>query len=316
MESNNAPLLPNEPQPPSGISLIFFGDDGLRAGWRLLVYFLMVALFGFTILFIVSLIRGPVTNSRAPNPSGLPGPVIQMIGEAILLVSVVVPAVIMGYFEKRTLGDYGLPARGAFRKDFWAGAVWGIALISALVGCIALFHGYEFGSLALGNGGIFKYGLLWMAAFLLVGFFEEFSFRGYTQYTLASGIGFWPAAVLLSLAFGAIHLTNSGEGIVGGLVVVWIALFFCLTLRRTGSLWFAVGLHATFDWGESFLYSVPDSGMKAARHLSDSVLHGPVWLTGGTVGPEASVFSFILIGISFVIFLMLYKQRQPISATA
>jgi len=44
--------------------------------------------------------------------------------------------------------------------------------------------------------------------FLLVGLFEEFLLRGYTQFTLARGIGFWLAAVLLSTAFGASHLKN------------------------------------------------------------------------------------------------------------
>ncbi len=41
--------------------------------------------------------------------------------------------------------------------------------------------------------------------------FEEFLFRGYAQFTLATGIGFWPAATALSAAFGAVHLHNSGE---------------------------------------------------------------------------------------------------------
>jgi CAAX protease family protein len=66
-------------------------------------------------------------------------------------------------------------------------------------------------------------------------------------------------------------------------------LFCCLTLHRTGNLWFAVGFHASWDWGESFFYSVPDSGEIAVGHLLSSTFHGPDWLTGGSVGPEGSV---------------------------
>src|SRR5262249_62185954 len=59
-------------------------------------------------------------------------------------------------------------------------------------------------------------------------------FRGYLQFTAAEGMGFWPAAILLSLIFAAVHLRNPGEGWRGTPDLFLIALFFCLTLRRTG----------------------------------------------------------------------------------
>jgi hypothetical protein len=83
-------------------------------------------------------------------------------------------------------------------------------------------------------------------------------------------------------------------------------MFFCLTLRRTGTLWFAVGLHAAFDWGETFLFSVPDSGLVAPGHMLNSSLQGPAWLTGGTVGPEGSVMAFVVVGIAAAIFALVY----------
>ena len=96
--------------------------------------------------------------------------------------------------------------------------------------------------------------------------------RGYAQFTLARGIGFWPAALVLSCGFGLIHLRNDGEQWRGLLAAAFIGFFFCLTLRRTGNLWFAVGFHAAWDWGETFFYSVPDSGMVAPGHLLSSSL--------------------------------------------
>ncbi len=89
-----------------------------------------------------------------------------------------------------------------------------------------------------------------------------------------------------------------------------IGLFFCLTLRRTGNLWFAVGFHAAWDWGESFLYSVPDSGEKAPGHLLSSSFHGSPWLTGGSVGPEGSVFLFLVIALVWVAFDKVYRQAK------
>ena len=86
-------------------------------------------------------------------------------------------------------------------------------------------------------------------------------------------------------------------------------MFFCLTLRRTGNLWFAAGVHASVDWGETYLFSVPNSGFVTSRPLLDSSFHGPAWLTGGTVGPEGSVMAFVVVGLAAVIFDRIYRPR-------
>ena len=130
----------------------------------------------------------------------------------------------------------------------------------------------------------------------------------------AKGIGFWPAAISLSLLFGRVHLDNPGEGWVGAAGVVMIGLVFAFTLRRTGNLWLAVGWHASFDFGETFLYSVPNSGIVFEGHLSNASLsQGKAWLTGGTVGPEGSVFSFLTMAILAIAihFLFPAKNSEP-----
>jgi membrane protease YdiL (CAAX protease family) len=226
------------------------------------------------------------------------------------LIAVLGATAIMGRLEDRPFGVYGLPRAGAFRARFWQGVAWGISMITAIIFMIRAFHGFSFGELSLRGPALWGYALLWSAVFLCVGFFEEFLFRGYAQFTVATGIGFWPAATALSAAFGAVHLFNPGEGKIGALSVFTIGMFLCLTLRRTGNLWFAVGLHAAFDWGETFLFSVPDSGLVAPGHLLNSSFHGPPWLTGGTVGPEGSVMAFACIGVATVIFVLVYPKRE------
>jgi len=182
-------------------------------------------------------------------------------------------------------------------------------MIAGTMFLIRALGGFSFGELALRGPALWGYAAFWGLAFICVAISEEFLFRGYAQFTLAMGIGFWPAATVLSAAFGAIHLGNSGEDKVGALSVFVIAMFFCLTLRRTGNLWFAVGLHAAFDWGETFLFSVPDSGLVAPGHLLNSSLHGAAWITGGAVGPEGSVMAFAVIGIATVIFTFVYPSK-------
>ena len=217
----------------------------------------------------------------------------------------------MARLESRSVNAYGLPLRQAFGRSFWLGMLLGLGEVSLLVGLIGVFGGYSFGELALHGSRLLDWGLYWVVAFVFVGLTEEFLFRGYTQYTLARGIGFWPAAVGLSLLFGAGHLANHGETLVGAANVAVTGLVFAFALRRTGNLWLAVGWHATFDFGETFLFSVPNSGFVFDHHLSKAVLHGPAWLTGGTVGPEGSVFGFLTMGISALVIHFLFPASKP-----
>jgi len=293
------PVLPTPPQ-----SLLesrnptFFGPQGLRVGWRLLLYLVMWRVLRALLGILLEKID-PLISVRLW---------LDFITELGAFLAVGLPAVVMGRIEKRPFGDYGLPRRGAFGKLFWAGMLWGILAISVLVLAIGGVGDFSLGGLALHGGRILKFAAFWGAFFICVGLFEEFLLRGYALFTLSEGTGFWPAALLLSTIFAALHYWNPGETWIGLIAVAVIGLFFCLTLRRTGNLWFAVGFHASWDWGESYLYSVPDSGGISPGHLLHSSFHGSRWITGGSVGPEGSVLVFVVIALTWVMFDRVYPQ--------
>jgi membrane protease YdiL (CAAX protease family) len=256
----------------------------------------------YAIAIVFLLAGGFRVNPRSPQSV--------ILDELIGFASAYAAALVMARLERRPAGVYGLPLWQAFGKSFWLGILLGLGEVSLLIGLIAEFGGYAFGMLALHGSSLLGWAALWALAFVLVGLSEEFLFRGYTQFTLARGIGFWPAAVCLSLVFGAAHLRNPGEGIIGATNVAVTGLVFAFALRRTANLWLAVGWHASFDFGETFLYSVPNSGYLFERHLSTAVLHGKPWLTGGTVGPEGSVFGFLTLGISALLIHYLFPVRK------
>jgi membrane protease YdiL (CAAX protease family) len=283
---------------PEPTDTMFFGPQGLRPGWRLVLYVVMWRALRMLLGIVVEDIDGHVTVKLW----------LDLIAELGSLVVVAVPAIVMGWIEKRPFGNYGLPWRGAFGKLFWVGLVWGIVAISCLMLAIGGVGDFSLAGLALHGQRILKFATFWGVFFVVVGFFEEFLFRGYTQFTLTQGVGFWPAAILLSVYFLFSHSGNPGESWVGLLAVAAIGLFLCLTLRRTGNLWFAVGFHASWDWGESFLYSVPDSGSLATGHLLRSSLHGSRWIAGGPVGPEGSVLVFVVIALTWVVFDRVYPE--------
>jgi uncharacterized protein len=283
---------------------IFVGGRGIRTGWRLAIFLLI--LVGSLWLVKIGIYHVPAAVRIFDQ--GFLSPSLEYLAEIPTALCVLVCSLVMARIEKRSLADYGLTLRdGAGRHFFW-GLVWGLCVFSGVMVLIAMLHGFSFGGLALHGLTLAKYASLWAIGFLLVGFVEEFLYRGYVQFTLAQAIGFWPAAVVWSLAFGAMHLFNPGENLAGALEVFLFAIFGCLSLRRTGTLWFAIGFHAAGDYAETFLFSVRDSGYAASGTLLSSSLQGPAWLTGGKVGPEASVFSMLVLCVAMLCFHFLYPQ--------
>ncbi len=296
-------LRPRHP----AVTFIFVGPNGIRAGWRLLLFIVIAAIVGFLL--------GSVLSGAAHGVGRRLGPGTLLLQDGIALLSVMVAGAVMARIESRSFADYALPLRRALGARFWFGTLWGFAALSTLMLAIRAGHGFSFGTVALHGTPLAAYAALWGVAFVVVGLFEEFLMRGYALYTLTTGMGFWPSAVLLSVVFGTGHLTNAGESWVGALAAACVGLFFCFTVRQTGDLWFAIGLHAAWDYSESFLYSVPNSGAMVEGHLLNSSFHGPRWLTGGSVGPEGSALVFVVIGVMFVVFYRFYPYvRFPSGA--
>jgi uncharacterized protein len=237
----------------------------------------------------------PLEAWRHAQPKDVSTPGLLLFAEGIAALSLVLAALVMAFIEKRTFADYGFPGREAFGKRFWQGVPYGFVMVSLLMALIAALHGFSYGAWALGRAAAVHYGILYFIGFILVGIFEEFLFRGYLQATLASGIGFWPAAIMLSLVFGAIHLGNTGEAALGALAAGSFGLVAAFSVLRTGNIWFAIGAHAAWDWGETYFYGVANSGNLARGHLLNSSFHGRNWLTGGSIGPEGSIFVFLIL---------------------
>ncbi|HYL85370.1 MAG TPA: CPBP family intramembrane glutamic endopeptidase [Candidatus Angelobacter sp.] len=290
---------------------IFLGPQGLRSGWRVLIFLaisitVQTALQGILYVLVKSL--------GVTVPNGL-NPTVFFVSDSVTLVSVLVACLVIARGERRKLTDYGLPGKNAFSRRFWEGSIFGFAGASALILLIFLAGGYSLGSLALHGIALGRAVLLWLLASLAIGFAEEFFFRGYPQFILAQGMGFWPAAALISFLFGALHyFTKPYERWPDWACTALIALLLCLTLRRTGDLRFAIGFHAAFDFALIFVYSGPNGGNLAPDRLLTATFHGGDWLTGGKLGPEASLLVFPAIAAMFLVFHLLY--RAPANPTA
>lgn len=217
--------------------------------------------------------------------------------KAMTAFFVVLATWIVARMEKRPLAYYGTPPRQAFGLRFWEGFIWGFAMLSAVVMTLRATGHFQIDSVDLSGNALLRYALGWAAVFWAVGISEEFAFRGYWLFSFAKRFRFWGAAFATSVVFGAAHLGNPGENAFGILQVIAIGLLFCLMIRRTGTLWFAVGFHAAWDWAETFFWGTPDSGLVGVGRYLNTSVHGPNWLTGGSAGPEGSVLAFGVIGL-------------------
>jgi uncharacterized protein len=308
---------------PSTLRDIFFGADGLRAGWSLLLFIAIMAAAFWGINSLNRLLHLVPVRSATQPPVTLR---FLFLAESFPVVATVLATWIMSKIERRPNSVYGL---GGNRKLplFLAGAAWGVTSLSLL--CLILWKTglLVVDSRILIGSDAFRYGAVWLVGFVLVGFFEEYLNRGYLLYTLTRGfagiytwifgtrhskaLGFWTASILVALFFGLSHGKNPNESPVGLLSAVLVSLVFCFSLWRTGSLWWAIGFHAAWDWAQSFLYGVSDSGIMIEQHLLATHPLGKLLMSGGATGPEGSIFAlFILALVSLIIALSLPRTNH------
>jgi hypothetical protein len=287
--------------PPPLISGIFFSSYGLRSGWRFLLWAAIAA----------ALIAGGFGALHGVLHGSISLPRRLLLIECVQFAGAFIATWILARFiDRKPLTSFGLTLNGAGRR-FPIGLLCGFVSLSFLVGLLALSRAFSLDGLAIRGPAILEYGALWALVFLLVGLSEELITRGYLLFALTRGIGFWPAAVLLAALFAAGHIGNPGENAIGIAAAGFIGLVLAWSLKWTGSLWWAIGFHAAWDWAESYFYGVPDSGGLAPGHLFTSSHQGPVWLSGGSAGPEGSALVFVVIVMLALVLSRIFPNTPP-----
>lgn len=278
---------------------VFIGPYGLRAGWRFVLFACIVAA-------LVAALSAGVNIATRGNTL-----VADLLGNWMGITAALAAMWVMGLVERKPVWSYGLGAADRGR-NLAAGLITGIVSLSALMGLLTLAGAYRPGPPVLHGADVVLWGLYWAVLFAGVGLGEEGLTRGYALFSLTQGIGFWPAAAILSLLFGAGHLGNNGEEWIGIGNALLVGLVLAYSVKWSGSLWWAIGYHAAWDWGESYFYGVADSGSKAHHHLLSGNPLGAGWLSGGSVGPEGSVLCIpILLALVLAARLTTRRRENP-----
>ncbi len=200
-----------------------------------------------------------------------------------------------------------IPVRGLLTGSIVAivsmGLLFAVLLVSGAVSAISLRENFMI------------YLFLGVIMQLFVAFGEELSFRATIFAGLDNNTSFWPAAIISASAFALLHIPSMfllGVGPLSaiiGLCTIIMAGVVLAMLYKYGGLLNAVAFH--FFW--NFLeYNVLTLGsMQGALNVTET---GPVLLTGGSFGPEASVVALPVMAAVAVVLWYYYKKKGAMHA--
>ena len=217
----------------------------------------------------------------------------------------VVPLVIAVHFayvgfvhlvERRPAAE--LSGRGAVGET-GAGIAVGAGLQTACVGAVAALGYFQVTGLNPVSAIVPT-----LAMAVASGYVEEVVFRGVLFRIVEESLGTWIALALTSLLFGFVHMWNPNATVFSSFAIameagVLLGAAYVLTRR----LWLAVGIHFAWNFTQGGIFGGRVSGL-SMDGLLESELSGPMLLSGGEFGLEASVFGLALGTATGVLFLV------------
>jgi membrane protease YdiL (CAAX protease family) len=222
---------------------------------------------------------------------------------ALLLATVILVAyrTYVQVVERRTATEL---SRTHAIRELCAGLLLGALLLSLTIGGLALLGVYQI----TGSNG-------WMAmlatlpGFILAAVLEEVVMRGVVFRILEQWLGSWIALATSAALFGLLHLLNPGVTLLNaGAIMLEAGILLAAAYMLTRRLWFCMGIHFAWNFTQGGIFSAAVSG-GAISGLLQSRLAGPVWLTGGAFGAEASVLAVVVCVAAGILLLLAARRR-------
>ena len=270
--------------------------EGKQVWWKWLLLFA-----GGALLFMVAYVLS-VTPSAFADSVPL---------WVLVLLCVLSAALVLGLYALwRKVTEKRWPEDLSLRRLFsHLGLGFGIGILYFILvtGCIALLGGYRLDSLNWDGKAL----LTSLMIFLIVGVGEETLFRGIIFRMMDRQWGTWVALVVSALVFGFVHITNSNATVWSSVAIaVEAGLLLGAAYKWSGTLWLPIGIHWAWNFFQGPVFGFAVSGGERDYSLFQPVIDGPVWLTGGSFGAEASVPAFVLGLVFAVIFIVTYSRHQ------
>jgi len=267
----------------------------LRAGWRLVLQFVIL----FLLMIILAILDSLLFDSLPQSPMGKNDSILLPIE---LLVAFLLSVWFAGRFlDRRRFADFGFRLSPSWWLDLGFGLALGALMMTAIF-LIELVAGWatitetfksEINSIA------FPIGILWaLVTFVCVGVYEELFCRGYQLKNLAEGLNlksFSPkgaiilAALDTSAFFGLLHAFNPNATIISTLNLMLAGLLYATAYLLTGELAVPIGFHIMWNFFEGSVFGFPVSGFAPGTTFIAIQQNGPRLWIGGAFGPEAGL---------------------------
>jgi len=228
--------------------------------------------------------------------------VLVLVGYSVLLV-------IADRVEENPLSAMGLSLRRPWLREAIMGLALGVTLIVIAAAALAVAGHLTFTSYLSYRTFARVFGVIIILA--AGAMLEEAMFRGYPFQRLVESVGSVGAILILSGLFGAAHLANPHASVWGFINTVAVGVLLSLLYLRTRSLWMPWGFHFAWNLTLGLLLGLPVSGMSTFSVLIRTKAAGPVWLTGGRYGIEASAVGTAVIATGIILVLTLVKPSTP-----
>lgn len=256
----------------------------LRSGWRVLLFMLVAGILTGSVLL-------PLEHFKVATDFSL---------RVFALIAVVVATLVMTRFiNRKPFAAIGLSLHPAMFRELGVGCLLGFLMVT---GIFAVEYLLGYAVLQWRDLSALEYLWVFISAavtFLVAAAFEELFFRGYPFQTLIQGITFFPAMLVMATLFILAHTSNPNVNAFGlvnvGLAAVWLSFAYF----KTRSLWLPIGLHFSWNFSETTLFSYPTSGIRF-EGLSLTLISqtGPGWLNGGSFGPEGGALATVALMFS------------------
>jgi uncharacterized protein len=188
--------------------------------------------------------------------------------------------------EKRVATELS-SARAA--QELGLGLLLGALLLSCTIGVLAALGVYR----VTGFHGWAPM-LATVPAFIMAAVLEEVVMRGIVFRILEQWLGSWIALAISAAVFGLLHWFNPGATLLNaGAIMLEAGILLAAAYMLTRRLWLCIGMHFAWNFTQGGIFSAAVSG-GAINGLLEAKLVGPVWLSGGSFGVEASVVAVVV----------------------
>ncbi len=186
-----------------------------------------------------------------------------------------------------------LPRRATTRQEILRGVAlgWAMALIAVLPMMISGALHLQFW-LQPRAWGLAALALIALAVATLA---MEVAFRGYLFIRLIAAFGPVTATIVLSLVYAVLSSFRPDATGLSILITFFLAALLSLAYLRTHAIWLSWGLHLGWAAAIAVLLGLPLGGYTTYSDIISTEATGPLWLTGGNYGPEAALFTLLVI---------------------